>query len=216
MEGLSVASTVRETRRGGLMSVRAMTPILICYDGSAGARRAIETAGGLFPGRRAIVLHAWSPMAILGASYLGTLAMLGYDDEVGAGRTPRRSPRRVATWQRRPVSKRSTRDHRGHPRRRPACDPRHREPVRGRVDRARGARALDHEVVMLGSVSTASAATCSTFPSTDRAAARAPRHRAGAEPSSGRQRRHETPHVGDARATAPPPTRAAGRCSSAT
>lgn len=64
------------------MSVRAMTPILICYDGSAGARRAIETAGGLFPGRRAIVLHAWSPMAILGASYLGTLAMLGYDDEV--------------------------------------------------------------------------------------------------------------------------------------
>ena len=64
------------------MSVRAMTPILICYDGSAGARRAIETAGGLFPGRRAIVLHAWSPMAVLGASYLGTLAMLGYDDEV--------------------------------------------------------------------------------------------------------------------------------------
>jgi nucleotide-binding universal stress UspA family protein len=63
------------------MSVRAMTPILICYDGSEAARRAIETTGGLFPGHRAIVLHAWSPMPIIAASYLGALAMLDYDDE---------------------------------------------------------------------------------------------------------------------------------------
>ena len=64
------------------MSANASKPILICYDGSEGAQRAIETTGVLFPGRRAIVLHAWSPMAIIAASYLGALTMLDYDDEV--------------------------------------------------------------------------------------------------------------------------------------
>ena len=31
------------------------TPILICYDGSESARRAIDAAASLFPGRRAVV-----------------------------------------------------------------------------------------------------------------------------------------------------------------
>jgi nucleotide-binding universal stress UspA family protein len=34
-------------------------PVLIAYDGSSGSRRAIERAGELLPGRRAVVLHLW-------------------------------------------------------------------------------------------------------------------------------------------------------------
>lgn len=51
------------------MNALSSNPILVCYDGSPGSKRAIETAGGLFPGRRAIVLHVWSPMMIVRAPY---------------------------------------------------------------------------------------------------------------------------------------------------
>ena len=34
-------------------------PLLLCYDGSEGARRAISAAGRLFAERRAIVFHTW-------------------------------------------------------------------------------------------------------------------------------------------------------------
>jgi nucleotide-binding universal stress UspA family protein len=44
-------------------------PILLCYDGSAGARRAIETTAALFPGRETIVLHTWTPVGGIGAAY---------------------------------------------------------------------------------------------------------------------------------------------------
>jgi nucleotide-binding universal stress UspA family protein len=44
-------------------------PILLCYDGSAGARRAIATAAELFPGRKTIVLHTWTPVGGIGAAY---------------------------------------------------------------------------------------------------------------------------------------------------
>lgn len=37
-------------------------PILICYDGSEDAQHALERAGNLFPGRRAIVLNVWEPL----------------------------------------------------------------------------------------------------------------------------------------------------------
>jgi nucleotide-binding universal stress UspA family protein len=63
------------------VGANAIKPILICYDGSAGARRAIETTGELFPGHRAIVLHAWSPIAVIAESYAGALSMPDYDDE---------------------------------------------------------------------------------------------------------------------------------------
>jgi nucleotide-binding universal stress UspA family protein len=62
------------------LSPSASEPILLCYDRSAGARRAIETAAALFPGRKAIVLHIWSPMAMTVAAY-GTITPLpAYDD----------------------------------------------------------------------------------------------------------------------------------------
>lgn len=38
-------------------------PILIAYDGSNDAKRAIEAAGQLFPGQRATVLNVWYPTA---------------------------------------------------------------------------------------------------------------------------------------------------------
>ena len=38
------------------------SPMLICYDGSDGARRAIDTAGVLFPTRRAVVLDVGPPV----------------------------------------------------------------------------------------------------------------------------------------------------------
>lgn len=34
-------------------------PVLICYDGSPGARHAIEYAGATFPGRPAVILSVW-------------------------------------------------------------------------------------------------------------------------------------------------------------
>ncbi|HUA46333.1 MAG TPA: universal stress protein [Solirubrobacteraceae bacterium] len=38
-------------------------PILVCYDGSPGARRALKAAGTLCPGQPAIVLYVWSAAA---------------------------------------------------------------------------------------------------------------------------------------------------------
>jgi nucleotide-binding universal stress UspA family protein len=44
-------------------------PILLCYDGSVGSRRAIAAAAELFPGRAALVLHVWRPLAGIAAAY---------------------------------------------------------------------------------------------------------------------------------------------------
>jgi nucleotide-binding universal stress UspA family protein len=41
----------------------SLPPILVCYDGSAGAARAFDAAGKLFPGRPAIVLYVSSRVA---------------------------------------------------------------------------------------------------------------------------------------------------------
>ena len=53
-------------------------PLLLCFDRSAGSRRAIETAGSLFPGRQAILLHVWAPISVLIGPYA---AMLPPDEE---------------------------------------------------------------------------------------------------------------------------------------
>jgi nucleotide-binding universal stress UspA family protein len=44
-------------------------PILLCFDGSAGSRLAVETAAALFPGRSATVLHVWTPLAVTAFAY---------------------------------------------------------------------------------------------------------------------------------------------------
>ena len=45
------------------MNARETHPILLCYDGSEGARAAIAAAAAWFSGREAIVLHTWRPIA---------------------------------------------------------------------------------------------------------------------------------------------------------
>lgn len=62
------------------MSPPVTGPILLCYDRSDGARRALELAGALFPGRTAVVLHVWSPVGLVAASYGGLAALPDYDD----------------------------------------------------------------------------------------------------------------------------------------
>jgi nucleotide-binding universal stress UspA family protein len=39
-------------------------PLVLCYDGSEDAGHAIQRAGALFPGRRALVVTAWQPTAV--------------------------------------------------------------------------------------------------------------------------------------------------------
>src|SRR3954469_504465 len=50
-------------------------PLLLCYDGSEDAKRAIERAGALFADRRALVLTVWQPTAVLSSfAWLGATA----------------------------------------------------------------------------------------------------------------------------------------------
>jgi nucleotide-binding universal stress UspA family protein len=62
------------------LSSSASGPILLCFDRSDGARRAIKVAGALFPGRKAVVLHVWSPIAVAVAAYGGLMPLPDYDD----------------------------------------------------------------------------------------------------------------------------------------
>ena len=56
--------------------------ILLCYDGSADARAAIERAADLFAGSPAIVLTVWQPIAfVLARSSAGLLPIAGVDME---------------------------------------------------------------------------------------------------------------------------------------
>jgi nucleotide-binding universal stress UspA family protein len=54
--------------------------ILICYDGTPGARRALERTGGLLPGSRAVVLTVWTWPAQLAACGLAGAAPPGLED----------------------------------------------------------------------------------------------------------------------------------------
>jgi nucleotide-binding universal stress UspA family protein len=56
-------------------------PILICYDRSEGSRRAIEKIAEFFPGKTAIVLHVWSPLAVIAHAYSGAVALPTYSDD---------------------------------------------------------------------------------------------------------------------------------------
>ena len=164
------------------MSANAIKPILICYDGSEGARRAIETTGVLFPGRRAIVLHAWSPMAIIAASYLGALTMLDYDDEAAQAAASKIAEEgcnlaKEAGLKAQPEITEVTLDGTPHV----ILDIA--RPVRSRVDRARSARAL-YLQVHHARLRVAQRRATRSPSRADRATARAHRHRA--EPSRAR------------------------------
>jgi nucleotide-binding universal stress UspA family protein len=64
------------------MSNSESKPILICYDGSDGAQRAVAVAAGLFAGQKTIVLNVWSPISLMVAAYGGMAALPAYDDDV--------------------------------------------------------------------------------------------------------------------------------------
>jgi nucleotide-binding universal stress UspA family protein len=63
------------------LSAPASDPILICFDRSDGSRRAIEAAGAQFPGRKAVVLHVWSPIAVMAAAYGGLMPLPSSDEQ---------------------------------------------------------------------------------------------------------------------------------------
>ena len=57
-----------------------ISTILICYDGTPGARQAVEHAGRLLPGSRAVVLNVWSSPAGLAACGLAGTAPHDFED----------------------------------------------------------------------------------------------------------------------------------------
>ena len=72
--------TVTENKRRQIVNSVENRPILLCYDGSPGSEHALETAGALFPGHTAVVLHVWSPIALIVSRYGGMATMPTYDD----------------------------------------------------------------------------------------------------------------------------------------
>jgi nucleotide-binding universal stress UspA family protein len=58
---------------------RSLPTILVCYDGSPGAARAVDAAGTLFPGRRAILLYVWPGVS---AERVRTTPVEGVRDEL--------------------------------------------------------------------------------------------------------------------------------------
>ena len=65
-ERFGLPVTTFEVGLGRHMSA-ADGPLVLCYDGSAAARQAIERAGHLFPGEHALVVTVWQPTAVLGS-----------------------------------------------------------------------------------------------------------------------------------------------------
>lgn len=56
-------------------------PVLICFDDSAGARRAITEAGRLFPALPVLVLHIWRPLEATAAYRYSVAGVTGALDE---------------------------------------------------------------------------------------------------------------------------------------
>jgi nucleotide-binding universal stress UspA family protein len=58
-------------------SAQSAGPLLVCWDGSAGSIRAVEVAGELFPGRRALVLNLWESWVARGSVIAGAVPPVG-------------------------------------------------------------------------------------------------------------------------------------------
>jgi nucleotide-binding universal stress UspA family protein len=71
--------------------------ILICFDGSADARTAIEKAGGLFAEQRATVLTIWEPFsALITHSSFGVMPMAFETDTDAFDRSAREQAEKMA------------------------------------------------------------------------------------------------------------------------
>jgi nucleotide-binding universal stress UspA family protein len=77
------------------MAARSNDPLLICYDGSDGAKQAIRTAGNLFGATRALILTVWQPTVGLGG-FAWSGAMAPMVDFVELDRTATEGAGRVA------------------------------------------------------------------------------------------------------------------------
>ena len=62
------------------MSTPESHPILLCFDRSPGARRAIETVGPLFPGRPTVVLYVWTPISVMIGGYGAVMSLPAADE----------------------------------------------------------------------------------------------------------------------------------------
>jgi nucleotide-binding universal stress UspA family protein len=71
-------------------------PLILCYDGSEGARDAIQHAGGLFTGRRALVLTAWRSVPVPGSLGMGGEAAAFMVNSVELDRAAAERGRRLA------------------------------------------------------------------------------------------------------------------------
>ncbi|MEO9174202.1 MAG: hypothetical protein ABI317_01725, partial [Gaiellales bacterium] len=63
------------------MNTHDIEPILLCYDRSVGSRRAIDVASALAPGRAAVALYVWGPVASLASVYGALTASAGNDTD---------------------------------------------------------------------------------------------------------------------------------------
>ena len=107
----------------------------------------------LFPGRKAIVLHVWSPVAVIAAAYGGMVALPAYDDDElqKAALEDRRGGRSLAAEA---ASTRSPESAEMHATRALARDPRRRRRSTTRPSIVLGARGLStFKSFVLGSVS---------------------------------------------------------------
>jgi nucleotide-binding universal stress UspA family protein len=81
--------------RSAAWTVAPEGPLVLCFDGSADARRAIERAGALFGGRRALVVTVWRPIADLdGFAWSG--ATMGEVNAVAMNRAAEQDGTRTA------------------------------------------------------------------------------------------------------------------------
>jgi nucleotide-binding universal stress UspA family protein len=55
-------------------------PLILCYDGSADAKHAIQRGSELLAARRALVLTVWLPTAVLGPGLGETAAMVNFGE----------------------------------------------------------------------------------------------------------------------------------------
>lgn len=71
--------------------------ILICYDGSADSRAAVEHAGELFEGQPATVLTVWEPFTdVIARTTYGFATMAGMDDVEDIDRASRENAEKNA------------------------------------------------------------------------------------------------------------------------